>query len=87
MKKNGEYTSTLTQHHRDPKCLGGSGDPKNISHIDRKKHWAWTLLFDKLSAHMIAERMNAVYFDHNHKVVVVRAEYYEEAKKMLSGLG
>lgn len=85
MLKSGNHVSTLTKHHRNPKCLSGNGESQNISYLDRKRHWAWTLLFDKLSPYMIAERINAVFLDPRYKFIVVENKDYPKAKDMFQG--
>lgn len=62
----------MTRHHRKPKSLGGTGDPRNIVRLPAKKHAAWHLLFRNLPAERIAEEINRWYIDPDYQLLVMR---------------
>lgn len=62
----------LTRHHRKPRSIGGTSEPRNISKIPAKKHASWHILFKNLTAEQIAEEINAFYLDPDFFVIVQR---------------
>jgi len=62
----------LTRHHRKPRSLGGTSEPRNLSRIPPKKHAAWHLLFSNLPAERIAEEINRFYLDPDYRFIPER---------------
>lgn len=61
MKKNDREQKTV--HHRKPRSKGGTDHPSNISHVKRKFHEAWHLMFADKSPLEIAELINEIWLD------------------------
>lgn len=49
---------TLTEHHRRPRSLGGTGYPENISYISEEIHKAWTIVSGNMNAEQICNHIN-----------------------------
>ena len=59
-----------TTHHRKPRSIGGTSDPRNLVRISEKKHAAWHLLFRNLEPDEIAYQINRFYLDPDFEFVV-----------------
>lgn len=62
----------LTRHHRKPRSIGGTSEPRNIARLPVKKHAAWHILFRNLPAEQIAEEINRNYIDPDYQFVPMR---------------
>lgn len=61
------------KHHRKPRCLGGTSEPRNVSVVDKKRHDAWTLIFTRKTPEEIVEEINIVLFENNmYRFIVER---------------
>lgn len=62
----------LTRHHRKPRKLGGTNEPRNISHITREKHEAWHLLVNHQDIYEVARILNELYVDPDYVLVPIK---------------
>ncbi|MBI5046026.1 MAG: hypothetical protein HZC14_03465 [Candidatus Niyogibacteria bacterium] len=53
----------VSQHHRRPKSLGGSGHAWNISEVEQEEHAAWHILFSNMIPEEIVAEINAMWLD------------------------
>ena len=68
----------FTWHHRKPKSLGGTSEPRNMSELPNIKHAAWTTLVGDMPPEAIAALFNAYYLDPDYEFIVRRKRYIEE---------
>ena len=73
----------LTHHHRICKANGGTNHPDNISVVTLSKHRAFHTLYASRPPEEIADILNAVWIDKRKKMLVVKAEEYQEVMKFL----
>lgn len=64
----------LTQHHRNPKSLGGTDEQSNISNVTEKKHRAWHVLFGTKTPDKIIWELNNVWMDPAYRAVLVEKQ-------------
>jgi len=64
----------FTKHHRKPKSLGGTGEPRNVVWLPNKKHEAFHLLFSNKTPQEIADEMTRFYLDPDFVMVAMRRE-------------
>lgn len=60
-----------SRHHRKPKSLGGTGEPRNIVWIPQRKHDAFHLLFGNKTPQQIADEITTFYLDPDFRLVAV----------------
>lgn len=58
-----ERPGTSSTHHRRPRCLGGTDDPKNLARVDRKLHAAYHQLFGPGEPRVIGSLLNNQWLD------------------------
>jgi hypothetical protein len=75
----------LTRHHRKPRSIGGTGEPRNVVRIPGNKHAAWHILFCNFSAEKIADIINATFLDPDYEFIAIRKEELCESSRLLSG--
>ena len=66
--------NAFTKHHRRPRSRGGKNSPRNISHIPKKFHEAWHLLFQNWEPEQIAKNITEWYLDPDYVMLAVRRE-------------
>jgi len=49
------------EHHRRPKSLDGTDDPRNISIVDNNHHKWWHIIFGNMNAYQICGHLNLSY--------------------------
>ena len=64
----------FSKHHRKPKSLGGTGEPRNITWIPMRKHDAWHLLFANKTAEQIADEISTFYLDPDFELIARRKD-------------
>ncbi len=73
------------KHHRQKKEWGGTdktaGGRKNIIVVNAKKHFAWTLLFDRMTPQQIADEINNVWLNPDYMFRVVHLQNLNHEKK------
>jgi hypothetical protein len=52
-----------SRHHRKPRSIGGTDEERNISNLPIRKHRAWHILFENMTAFEIANEINVRYLD------------------------
>jgi hypothetical protein len=64
----------FNKHHRKPKSLGGTGEPRNIIWLPTKKHDAFHLLFANKTPQEIADEISTFYLDPDFELVARRKD-------------
>lgn len=67
----GKSRKERDKHHRKPRSIGGTNEPRNISHVPRNKHEAYHLLFSNCTASQIADILNAYWLDPDFFLVAI----------------
>lgn len=70
MKKNDREQKTV--HHRKPRSKGGTDHPSNISHVKRKFHEAYHLLFADKSPEEVAKMLTDTWIDPHWELLAVK---------------
>jgi len=58
-----------SRHHRKPRSLKGSNEPRNISLVPREHHCAWHTLFQNMTPDEICKLINSVWLDPDYYFV------------------
>jgi hypothetical protein len=68
-------------HHRKPRCLGGSNDPRNLVNVPENQHVSWHTLFEGRNPENICAFINAVWLDPDYKFTCVRVRKEEDKRQ------
>ena len=63
-----------TTHHKKPRSLGGTSEPRNLSELIQSHHEAWHTLFQNWTPEQIAFAINTYYLDPDYEFKVVRKQ-------------
>ena len=62
----------MSRHHRKPRSIGGTDEPRNVSVIQTRKHELWHALFQNLDAEEIFFQINELFLDPDYKIFLVK---------------
>ena len=71
-KARREAKRHTTTHHRKPRSLGGTDEPRNISELIESHHQSWHTLFQNWSPEQIAFAINHYYLDPDFEFKVIK---------------